>query len=326
MAAIRNALRAPLDVCCRDVQVWMILTGIISYLSYETASNIRLVCRTFERAIRHRLNQGFSRAERYVQQALKLFRAQLPRRESERREHPLSRRVEHLAAVETRLGLLSMTYRRYMEMDACCFIPGKVLDEVFRVVRYLKEAPSVERSSFTVLQELRDISSMAMEHFEEHIVPGLKRNEARRGRSRCSLSARGSPAVPAAPRAAIEARNKSINVVEHSVAKLSQQVRAVIWAEGGGDHWMTCARVFIATNESCTDFYMCSHGVPYKLACPGELYFNVVTGQCDYKQTQTARCRQHQRGRRTRRPQSPFPLGFSDLCSLSSLVLNLSGS
>ncbi|XP_037073499.1 F-box only protein 28-like [Pollicipes pollicipes] len=158
-----------------------LLEAIISYLSYETASNIRLVCRTFERAIRHRLNQGFSRAERYVQQALKLFRAQLPRRESERREHPLSRRVEHLAAVETRLGLLSMTstYRRYMEMDACCFIPGKVLDEVFRVVRYLKEAPSVERSSFTVLQELRDISSMAMEHFEEHIVPGLKRNEAR---------------------------------------------------------------------------------------------------------------------------------------------------
>ncbi|XP_037073339.1 peritrophin-1-like [Pollicipes pollicipes] len=44
------------------------------------------------------------------------------------------------------------------------------------------------------------------------------------------------------------------------------------------------ARVFIASNESCTDFYMCSHGVPYKLTCPGELYFNVVTGQCDYRQ------------------------------------------
>ncbi|XP_037073494.1 F-box only protein 28-like [Pollicipes pollicipes] len=237
-----------------------LLEAIISYLSYETASNIRLVCRTFERAIRHRLNQGFSRAERYVQQALKLFRAQLPRRESERREHPLSRRVEHLAAVETRLGLLSMTYRRYMEMDACCFIPGKindcfgagvspppaslraVLDEVFRVVRYLKEAPSVERSSFTVLQELRDISSMAMEHFEEHIVPGLKRNEARpRPLSLLSLFSGGaSSADGGAPsgdtwpssclgsllssqRAAIEARNKSINVVEHSVAKLSQQ-------------------------------------------------------------------------------------------------------
>ncbi|XP_043228816.1 F-box only protein 28-like [Amphibalanus amphitrite] len=224
-----------------------VLELIISYLPYETVSNIRLVCRAFERACRHRLNQGFSRAERYVQSALKMFRAQLPRRESERREHPLSRRVEHLAAVETRLGLLSMTYRRYMDTDACCFIPGKVLDEVFQVVRYLKDARTVERSSFTVLQELRDISSMAMEHFEEHIVPGLKRCETRpRPLSLLSLFSGGASGGsdgdagvgdagwPGASlgnllnsqRAASEARNKSINVVEHSVAKLNQQVSA----------------------------------------------------------------------------------------------------
>ena len=55
----------------------------------------------------------------------------------------------------------------------------QVLDEVFHVVRYLKNAGTVERSSFTVLQELRDISSMAMEHFEEHIVPSMKRSETR---------------------------------------------------------------------------------------------------------------------------------------------------
>lgn len=31
--------------------------------------------------------------------------------------------------------------------------------------------------SYELLQELRDISSMAMEHFEEHIVPTMKRNQ-----------------------------------------------------------------------------------------------------------------------------------------------------
>lgn len=30
--------------------------------------------------------------------------------------------------------------------------------------------------SYELLQELRDISSMAMEHFEEHIVPTKKKN------------------------------------------------------------------------------------------------------------------------------------------------------
>lgn len=30
--------------------------------------------------------------------------------------------------------------------------------------------------SYELLQELRDISSMAMEHFEEHIVPTMKKN------------------------------------------------------------------------------------------------------------------------------------------------------
>jgi len=31
--------------------------------------------------------------------------------------------------------------------------------------------------SYELLQELRDISSMAMEHFEEHIIPTMKRNQ-----------------------------------------------------------------------------------------------------------------------------------------------------
>ena len=55
----------------------------------------------------------------------------------------------------------------------CCF---KVLDECYRVLREVvvhKNPPK----SYELLQELRDISSMAMEHFEEHIVPTLKRHQ-----------------------------------------------------------------------------------------------------------------------------------------------------
>lgn len=55
------------------------------------------------------------------------MKAKLPRRESERRNHPLARHVDILSAIETRLSLLSMTYSKYIDLGLCCFIPGKVI-------------------------------------------------------------------------------------------------------------------------------------------------------------------------------------------------------
>jgi F-box protein 28 len=51
------------------------------------------------------------------------------------------------------------------------------LDECYRVLREVVVHKNLPKS-FELLQELRDISSMAMEHFEEHIVPTLKKNVA----------------------------------------------------------------------------------------------------------------------------------------------------
>ena len=51
---------------------------------------------------------------------------------------------------------------------------SQVLDEIFHVLTYIKNNPSPPRAH-ELLQELRDISSMAMEHFDEKIVPVLKR-------------------------------------------------------------------------------------------------------------------------------------------------------
>lgn len=48
------------------------------------------------------------------------------RRESERRNHSLARHADILAAVETRLSLLNMTFMKYVDSSLCCFIPGKV--------------------------------------------------------------------------------------------------------------------------------------------------------------------------------------------------------
>lgn len=49
----------------------------------------------------------------------------------------------------------------------------QVIDEIFRVLRLIQNTKTPPRAH-EILQELRDISSMAMEHFDEKILPDLK--------------------------------------------------------------------------------------------------------------------------------------------------------
>ncbi|XP_014667716.1 PREDICTED: F-box only protein 28-like isoform X2 [Priapulus caudatus] len=150
-----------------------ILETIFSYFSYEKTSQLRIVCKVFDRSCQRILNNGYNRADRHHAKCMRKVKMQLPRRESERRNHPLSRHCDILSAIETRLSLLGMTFMKYVEMNLCCFIPGKVLDEIFRVLGYLETTENPPRAH-EILQELRDISSMAMEYFDEHVVPSLK--------------------------------------------------------------------------------------------------------------------------------------------------------
>ena len=98
-----------------------------------------------------------------------------------------------------------MTFCKFIDVELCCFIPGRVIDELFRVLRICNEKNpprafevlqvskmfkletlmGINHHNYTVvsdlmiellLQELRDISSMAMEHFDEKIVPTFKVN------------------------------------------------------------------------------------------------------------------------------------------------------
>lgn len=53
----------------------------------------------------------------------------------------------------------------------------QVIDEVLRVLQFVNSSTTPPRPH-DVLQELRDISSMAMEHFDEKILPKLKERMA----------------------------------------------------------------------------------------------------------------------------------------------------
>lgn len=66
-----------------------------------------------------------------------------------------------------------MTIMRYVDEGYCAFFPGKVLDELRRVYVSIKSTPGSISRSTEILRELRDVSSMAMEYFDETILPHI---------------------------------------------------------------------------------------------------------------------------------------------------------
>ncbi|XP_014271905.1 F-box only protein 28 isoform X2 [Halyomorpha halys] len=151
----------------------VVLEKIFSFLAYDSIAQNRVVCTKFNEIGSKMLNKGYYAADCFHGKTLKAIKAKLPRRESERRVHPLARQCDILIAIETRLSMLAMTFTKWMDAKLCCFIPGKVIDEIMRVLRCVANNPCPPRAH-EILQELRDISSMAMEHFDEKILPTLK--------------------------------------------------------------------------------------------------------------------------------------------------------
>uniref|UniRef100_A0A914W8A5 F-box domain-containing protein n=1 Tax=Plectus sambesii TaxID=2011161 RepID=A0A914W8A5_9BILA len=154
-----------------------LLRRILEFLPYDRVCVCRMVCRQFDRVAKQHLNTGFRRLEQFHGRSMAKVKQHLPRRESERRSHPLSRHSDILTAIETRLSLLGMTYNKFIDLDLCCFIPGKVLDETFAILRVLNHSlddKTQPARPHELLQELRDISSMAMEHFDEKMAPFLR--------------------------------------------------------------------------------------------------------------------------------------------------------
>ena len=75
--------------------------------------------------------------------------------------------------------MLSMTYQKHMQNGTSCFIPGKIIDECYRIIRSISNSNDQQirnMRAHEILQELRDISSMAIEHFDEKIAVDLKKN------------------------------------------------------------------------------------------------------------------------------------------------------
>ncbi|XP_077563189.1 F-box protein dampened isoform X1 [Haemaphysalis longicornis] len=149
-----------------------ILEKILRHASFATVSSVRMVCRHLNGAASSLLNSEFVRLRQAMQQRFQCIKAQMPRRESARRKHPLSRECDIVETVHMRLTLLQMTFGKHIERQHCCFFPGEVLDEVHRILWYVRTTPTLSRA-YKVTDELFDLTTMAMEYFKEHIEPTL---------------------------------------------------------------------------------------------------------------------------------------------------------
>jgi len=69
---------------------------ILTHLTYDEVARLRMVCKQFNEACQKVLNKGFMAVQRYHNRCLKEMKAKLPRRESERRAHPLARHIDVL--------------------------------------------------------------------------------------------------------------------------------------------------------------------------------------------------------------------------------------
>ncbi|XP_031829469.1 F-box protein dampened isoform X2 [Nomia melanderi] len=149
-----------------------ILEKILSYLDYNTIAHLRPVCHQMDRVCGSILNSTFQKLQAQMLSRFHAIKAQMPRRESARRNHPLACESDIIETLHMRLTLLQMSFGKHIERKHCCFFPGEILDEVYRILHYIKISPKLARP-YKVTDELFDLSTMAMEYFKERIEPTL---------------------------------------------------------------------------------------------------------------------------------------------------------
>jgi len=143
-----------------------LLEKIFSMVSFGEVSRVRIVCQKFNLVAGNTLTKTFHLLQNQTLQRFQAIKAQMPRRESLRRKHPLVTHCDIIETLNMRLTLLQMTFGKHMERKHICFFAGEILDEVIQIMGQLR---SQNRLTIRITDELFDLSTMASEYFKEHI-------------------------------------------------------------------------------------------------------------------------------------------------------------
>ncbi|XP_017465313.1 PREDICTED: uncharacterized protein LOC108358462 [Rhagoletis zephyria] len=149
-----------------------VLAKIFTYVGYRKVGQLRVVSHKMNDVCMDILNSTFSRLITQTYNRFHAIKANMPRRESARRNHPLACECDIIETCYMRLSLLQMTFGKHIERGHCCFFPGAILDEVYNILTYIRNTPRLERP-YRVTDELFDLSTMAMEYFRDRIEQTL---------------------------------------------------------------------------------------------------------------------------------------------------------
>ena len=154
-----------------------VIFTILGYLSYENVAQIRIVNSFFNQLCKQHLNQGFYKVKKVLINFFNNLRSNLPRRHSARQNHPYAKHCLALNCQVKNICKLSATFGKYMEASLCCFIPGKIIDEVYKVLKIVRvnlETPEDYEKISVLNAQTRDLFSMANGHFKWEIEPALR--------------------------------------------------------------------------------------------------------------------------------------------------------
>lgn len=84
------------------------------------------VCHQMDRVCGMILNSTFQKLQSQMLNRCQTIKAQMPRRESARRYHPLACESDIIETLHMRLTLLQMSFGKHIERKHCCFFPGEV--------------------------------------------------------------------------------------------------------------------------------------------------------------------------------------------------------
>ncbi|VVC43396.1 F-box domain [Cinara cedri] len=149
-----------------------IIEKIFSYTNFKHISQLRAVSRQFNVICSTILNSTFQRLQNQMLHRFQIIKTKMPRRESARRQHPLACESDIVETLHMRLLLLRMAFGKHIERKHICFFAGEILDEVYKILHYIKVTTKLARP-YKVTDELFDLSTMAMEYFREKIEPTL---------------------------------------------------------------------------------------------------------------------------------------------------------
>ena len=155
-----------------------VIFTILGYLSYDNVAQIRIVNSFFNQICKQHLNRGFKKVKEVHKKLVNNLNSMLPRRTSARRDHPYWQHWYILRLIGNftlngGLNTVSKTLGQYIDANLCCFIPGKIIDEIYNIFNILRNQEIPNR--FEVLRELRDMSSLAKGHFAAEIMPRMKK-------------------------------------------------------------------------------------------------------------------------------------------------------